>query len=282
MGIPFNIIYIISELLVITLVSYAIYYLISKFITRISDIKQRYNLKKILAIIILFIDFVIIISIFVNNSSIVALSAGLFSAGIAFSLRDPITSFLAWIIILLMRPVKVGDRIKIGTEEGDIIDITMFFITIMEINDWVEGDLYTGRIVEIPNNQIMSKDVINFSKRFEYIWDNITIPILFESNYKKIANDIKKIAEVKTEKYFKGAEKDYEKLKKEYFISGGDIHPTVFVSFNDNYIKINLRYITNLWERKKTQSEISLGILDYLHKNKIEVASSSIIVSNKK
>ncbi|MCL4397367.1 mechanosensitive ion channel family protein [Candidatus Parvarchaeota archaeon] len=282
MGIPFNIIYIISELLVITLVSYAIYYLISKFITRISDIKQRYNLKKILAIIILFIDFVIIISIFVNNSSIVALSAGLFSAGIAFSLRDPITSLLAWIIILLMRPVKVGDRIKIGTEEGDIIDITMFFITIMEINDWVEGDLYTGRIVEIPNNQIMSKDVINFSKRFEYIWDNITIPILFESNYKKIANDIKKIAEVKTEKYFKGAEKDYEKLKKEYFISRGDIHPTVFVSFNDNYIKINLRYITNLWERKKTQSEISLGILDYLHKNKIEVASSSIIVSNKK
>ena len=46
--------------------------------------KQRYNLKKILAIIILFIDFVIIISIFVNNSSIVALSAGLFSAGVAF------------------------------------------------------------------------------------------------------------------------------------------------------------------------------------------------------
>ena len=58
--------------------------------------------------------------------------------------------------------------------------------------------------------------------------------------------------------------------------------PTVFVSFNDNYIKINLRYITNLWERKKTQSEISSAILDYLHKNKIEVASSSIIVSNKK
>ena len=128
----------------------------------------------------------------------------------------------------------------------------------------------------------MSEDVINFSKSFEYIWDNITIPILFESDYKKISKHIEKIAEEKTEKFLKGAEKDYEKLKKEYFISRGDIRPTVFVSFNDNYIKINLRYITNLWERKKTQSEISSAILDYLHKNKIEVASSSIIVSNKK
>ncbi|MGC8533234.1 MAG: mechanosensitive ion channel family protein [Candidatus Parvarchaeum sp.] len=251
-------------------------------ITKISDIKQRYNLKKIVAIVILFIDFVIVISLFVNDSSIVALSAGLFSAGVAFSLRDPITSFLAWIIILFMRPIKVGDRIKIGTEEGDIIDINMFFITIMEINDWVEGDLYTGRIVEIPNNRIMSQDVINFSKGFEYIWDNITIPILFDSDYNKIAKEIRKIADNKTKKFFEGAQRDYEKLKKAYFISRGDIHPTVFISFNDNYIKINLRYITNLWERKKTQSEISSGILDYLKKNKIDVASSSIIVSKKK
>ena len=270
-----------KQSIILILISYSIYYLFSKLISKISDIKQRYNLKKLLAGILIFIDFVIILSMLVNNSSIVALSAGLFSAGIAFSLRDPLTSLLAWVIILFMKPIKVGDRIKIGTEEGDIIDINMFFITLMEINDWVEGDLYTGRIVEIPNNQIMRSDVINFSKSFDYIWDNITIPILFNSDYKKIAKEIKNIANTKTKVFFEGAMKDYEKLKRVYFISRGDIHPTVFISFNDNYIKLNLRYITSLWERKKTQSEISTSILDYLHKNKIDVASSSIIVSEK-
>jgi small-conductance mechanosensitive channel len=210
--------------------------LFSKLIAKISDIKQRYNLKKLLTGILIFIDFVIIVSMVVNNSSIVALSAGLFSAGIAFSLRDPLTSLLAWIIILFMKPIKVGDRIKIGTEEGDIIDINMFFITLMEINDWVEGDLYTGRIVEIPNNQIMRSDVINFSKSFDYIWDNITIPILFNSDYKNIAKEIKNIANAKTKVFFEGAMKDYEKLKRTYYISRGDINPTVFISFNDNYI----------------------------------------------
>ena len=234
--IPLHILYIIFEIIILILISYGIYYLFSKLIAKISDIKQRYNLKKLLTGILIFIDFVIIVSMVVNNSSIVALSAGLFSAGIAFSLRDPLTSLLAWIIILFMKPIKVGDRIKIGTEEGDIIDINMFFITLMEINDWVEGDLYTGRIVEIPNNQIMRSDVINFSKSFDYIWDNITIPILFNSDYKNIAKEIKNIANAKTKVFFEGAMKDYEKLKRTYYISRGDINPTVFISFNDNYI----------------------------------------------
>ncbi len=225
-----------KQSIILILISYSIYYLFSKLISKISDIKQRYNLKKLLAGILIFIDFVIILSMLVNNSSIVALSAGLFSAGIAFSLRDPLTSLLAWVIILFMKPIKVGDRIKIGTEEGDIIDINMFFITLMEINDWVEGDLYTGRIVEIPNNQIMRSDVINFSKSFDYIWDNITIPILFNSDYKNIAKEIKNIANAKTKVFFEGAMKDYEKLKRTYYISRGDINPTVFISFNDNYI----------------------------------------------
>ncbi len=138
----------IVDLVVIILVSLIIYLLLAHLTERIGKIKTRYSLRKLIGLVTTLVDFVVIISIFVKNTSIVLVSAGLFSAGIAFSLRDPITSLIAWLVILFLRPFGIGDRIKIIEEEGDVVDINAFFITIMEINQWTSGDIYTGRLVE--------------------------------------------------------------------------------------------------------------------------------------
>lgn len=92
---------------------------------------------------------------------------------------------------------------------------------------------------------------------------------------------LKNIAKRATEKYFAKATEEYESLKKRYYIERGVFEPRVFVSFNDNYAVLSLRYITDLWERKQTETTISAEILREFKARGIEIASSSIIVTKK-
>ena len=277
----FQYFYAILDTAFVVIISSIIYLIFAKFIEKISKIKTRYTMKKFIALVIILIDFIIVVSIFVKNTNIVIVSAGLFSAGIAFSLRDPITSLIAWFVIIFLRPFSIGERIKIGNEEGDVVDINAFFFTLMEINQWTSADLYTGRLVEVPNNQIMTAQIVNFSKGFNYLWDNIDVPVFYNSDIDQISSMLKEIAKSVTEKYFEKATKEYTRLKKKYFIERGIFEPRIFVSFNDNYALLSLRYITDLWERKTTETEISTEILRKFKLKGIQIASSSLIVSNK-
>ena len=277
----FQYFYAILDTALVIIISLIIYLIFVRLIEGISKIKTRYTMKKFIALVIILIDFIIVVSIFVRNTSIVIVSAGLFSAGIAFSLRDPITSLIAWFVIVFLRPFSIGERIKVGEEEGDVVDINAFFFTLMEINQWTSADLYTGRLVEVPNNQIMTAQIVNFSKGFNYLWDNIDVPVFYNADIDEISSMLREIARSVTEKYFEKATKEYTRLKKKYFIERGVFEPRIFVSFNDNYTLLSLRYITDLWERKTTETAISTEILRKFKLKGIEIASSSLIVSNK-
>jgi small-conductance mechanosensitive channel len=74
---------------------------------------------------------------------------GIVSAGLAIAMKDPLVNVAGWLFILWRHPFKVGDRIQIGVHAGDVIEISIFQFTIMEIGNWVHADQRTGRIVHI-------------------------------------------------------------------------------------------------------------------------------------
>jgi small-conductance mechanosensitive channel len=48
----------------------------------------------------------------------------------------------------------MGDRVQLGGIKGDVMDIGVK-TTIMETGQWVDGDLYNGRIVLIANSYVL-------------------------------------------------------------------------------------------------------------------------------
>lgn len=213
----------ILRIAVTVIISLLVYKLISRLVRGLK-VRERFTIRKITALILGLIDFIVIVSIFVKDASYVALGAGLFSAGIAFSLRDPITSVIAWLVIIFLRPLKIGDRIKIGDDEGDVINISSFFITLMEIKQWTEGDLYTGRVIEVPNNLLMTESLVNFSMGFNFIWDNITIPLFFDVDLSEVTKLVVDCADKETGKYFERANVEYEKFKEKHLVERGLIN----------------------------------------------------------
>ncbi len=54
----------------------------------------------------------------------------------------------------------------------------------MECGQWVNADLYNGRIVRIANSFVFKEPVFNYSGDFPFLWDEIMVPIKYGSDYR--------------------------------------------------------------------------------------------------
>jgi potassium-dependent mechanosensitive channel len=84
----------------------------------------------------------------------VALLAGALSVGIGFGLQAITQNFISGLILLAERPVKIGDTIRVGTDEGDVKRINVRSTEIQI------GDRST---LIIPNSELITKSVRNMT-----------------------------------------------------------------------------------------------------------------------
>ena len=123
---------------------------------------------------------------------------GLLSAGIAIALSDVLKNVAGWVLIVFRRPFKVGDRIEVGADAGDVIDIGVFRFTLMEIRNWVDADQTTGRILHIPNATVFSEPLANYNEGFPYIWVEIPVTVTFESDWQYAQDMVARIIQLHT------------------------------------------------------------------------------------
>jgi small-conductance mechanosensitive channel len=64
--------------------------------------------------------------------------------------------------------LQYGDRVQLGGIKGDVMDIGVLRTTIMETGQWVDGDLYNGRIV-LANSYVFKEPVFNYSGDFPFM-----------------------------------------------------------------------------------------------------------------
>jgi small-conductance mechanosensitive channel len=256
-----------------------IYYVLSLLTSRIEEPKLRFTFAKVALVIAVAVVLISLLVVWIQQLTFLAISLGLVAAGVSFSLQQPISSLVGWLVLAFERPFSVGDRIEINKVAGDVIDYGFFFVKVMEIRQWTDADLYTGRILLVPTNWILSNTIYNYSKDFGYLWDRLWVGLLYGADYTKVANDVKEMARQYTQKMVEQAVQVYSKVERKYFLKDTSFEPQVFVSFNSNWVEIDLRYITEIKIRTKTHSDLSALILQYLSQNGISVASSSMNVN---
>lgn len=90
----------------------------------------------------------------VQTASIVAIigAAGL---AVGLALQGSLSNFAAGVLLILFRPFKVGELVTINSLQGTVDAIQIFSTTILTP---------TGEFVTIPNNQVLSANIINFAR----------------------------------------------------------------------------------------------------------------------
>ncbi len=246
----------------IVLLCVLIRFLLRRVVWRHSqDVRIRYRWLKTSTYAITFVGFLLVGRIWFQGIQSLATYLGIVSAGLAIALQDIVSNFAGWIFILWRRPFSIGDRVQVGEHTGDVIDIRIFQFTLLEVGNWVDADQSTGRVIHVPNRDVLSKVTANFATGFQYIWDELPVLITFESNWEKAKAILKKIVKRHGEKLTKGAEQQIREASRRYMIFYNVLTPAVYTDVRDSGVLLTLRYLSAPRGRRSVKEEIWEEIL---------------------
>jgi small-conductance mechanosensitive channel len=107
----------------------------------------------------------------------IALIAGALSVGIGFGLQTIVSNFVAGIILLIERPIKVGDWVLVGGNEGLVNRITVRS---------TELQTFQRASVIIPNSDFISTSVINWTHKDHYGRIEVAVGVAYGSDVEKV------------------------------------------------------------------------------------------------
>lgn len=172
--------------------------------------------------------------------------AGALGVGIGFGLQNIANNFISGLIILFERPVKVGDRIDVGSITGDVTKISSRATTI-NTNDNIS--------IIIPNADVINKQVVNWSHNDRNVRFGIPVGVA----YKEDPAVIKKIL-MEVAKEHSGV------LKK-------PAPEVLFIQYGDSSLDFDLKVWTNRYTDRPIvlKSELYYRIFEKFKEHNIEI-----------
>lgn len=238
-------------------------------INRIKHPVSRYNVRRIIKLIVgLVLFFVAITSLFANWYTAVV-SLGLISLILGFALQTPITSFIGWIYILVKTPYRVGDRIKIGSATGDVIEVDYLDTTLWEFGgDYLSTDHPSGRLIKIPNSHVLNSPVYNYSwPLFPYIWNEIKFQIAYQADLNFIATTMQSVAEKELGIDMMQRVNIFRELLAQTPVDHLDVRerPTVMFRVSENsWLEVIIRYLVPPKEAGRIKTRLLKQMLEAL------------------
>ncbi len=248
---------------------------------RVESTSARYRTRKLVTLVGYLIAFLFAASVFSDKLGGFTVAFGVAGAGVAFALQEVIASVAGWLAVSFGSFYKPGDRVMLGGIKGDVIDISVLRTTLFEIGDWVNGDLYNGRVVRVANSFVFKEPVFNYSGDFPFVWDEIAVPIRHGSERaltQKIMEDA--AAEVDAD-YVAGAKETWKKMVRTYLIEDAQIEPVVTMTLDQNWMTYTVRYVVNYKKRRGTKHALYERILQAIEASdgRVAVGASTLDIT---
>ncbi len=247
----------------------------------IQDTNTRYRARKIMTFVGYFLGAFFLATIFADRLGGLNIALGVAGAGIAFALQEVIVSIAGWFVIVFSHFFKTGDRIKLGGVKGDVIDVGILRTTVMEMGEWVDGDLYNGRVVRVANSFVFKEPVYNYSGEFPFLWDEITIPIRHGSDPALTRQLLQTVVERHVREYAEYAKQSWVELVRKFRIEDASVAPLITMTLDANWMTFTIRYVVDYRLRRSTKDKLFTDILDEIGKSdgRVNIASTSMDVT---
>jgi len=195
----------------------------------------------------------VILALDVLGMNVMPFIAGAGVAGIAigFAAKDTLSNLIAGVLLIIDRPFEIGDRIEVWSAPsgsatwGDVIDIGLR-ATKIKTTDHI--------IIIIPNNEIMKRDIVNYTSISTKIRVRINVGVAYDADIEKAKNLIKDVA------------------GEAAWISKEPPPKVVVRNFGESSVDLQLRvWIDNARKRMDTISYITDKVKAAFDKNGIEI-----------
>ncbi len=245
---PWSILLFLLSFIVLYLVSLRMKTLVAKRLlarTRL-DVGAREAIGTLIRYLLLVIGTLIIVQSAGVDLTALSVLAGAIGVGIGFGLQNIANNFVSGIIILLERPIKVGDRVEVGEIDGQVLEIGARATTVLT-NDNIA--------VIVPNSQFISQPVVNWTRNDPKVRFRVPVGVAYGSDLRLVEKVLLEVAEANPDVL-------------------EDPPPVVrLIAFGDSAVEFELRVwcTTLVHKRGKLISDLNFAIYEAFLQHGIEI-----------
>jgi small-conductance mechanosensitive channel len=140
---------------------------------------------------------------------------------------------------------------------------------------WVRSRQPTGRIVSVSNARVFDEPIYNYSREFNYIWEEITIPIAYSADRERAEEILLDATGKWTQDIAADATAAMDQFAWRYAIQSQPVEPKVYYRLTDNWLELTVRFIAPVRGVRELKDELSREFLREFDAAGIELASAT-------
>jgi hypothetical protein len=240
----------------------------------VHEARRRYQLLLVQRIV-MWVAMVSIVGLnFATEISSFATFAGLLTAGLAVAMQSVLVSVVGYFFLIGKYGIRVGDRIQIGTVVGEVIDIGLVRMHLMELNS--SGPLGpTGRVVAFANLIVFQASGGLFKQipGVSLAWHESTLDLPLVSDYGALKTQLLAAVGAVLSKYQEELTRQTREIERSTASSnGGDALPQVQMHLSDTRMVALIRYPVHRENAAQIDEEVAQAVLNVIGKTPREPA----------
>jgi small-conductance mechanosensitive channel len=231
----------------------------------VPDARRRYQFLLIRRIVLWCLTAIIIATAFASELGAVTTFAGLLTAGIAVALQNVILSIAGYFFLIGKYGVRVGDRVNIAGVTGDVVDIGLVRLQLMEITGG-PAPLPTGRVVAFSNSVVFQANSGMFKQipGTSFLWHEITLTLDAKGNYRQVEQRMMEAVNKVFAEYRDRMEVQRRNVERSLNSTIGAFTPESRLHLTQTALEVVIRYPVDLENAGEIDNRVTRAILEAL------------------
>ena len=232
----------------------------------IHDARRRRQFLLMRRFVVGFLIGVVLILGFVSEFSSLATFAGFVTAGIAVGLQSVLLSVAAYFFVVGRYGIHVGDRVSVSGVTGDVIDISLIRLYLMELAG-TGIDLYpTGRVVVFSNSVLFQATTPLFKQipGTEYAWHEVVFNLVPGGDHKLAQEKLFQAVTSVHDQYREGFERQRGLVERRIEVQLKTPSPETRLQFGDTGLELLVRYPVEIRNESVTDEQVTRKVLEVI------------------
>jgi len=200
---------------------------------------------------------------FVTELGSLATFAGFITAGLAVALQNVILSVAAYFFLIGRYGIRVGDRVQISGVTGDVIDVGLVRLHLMELG--ADG-LPTGRVVAY-SNAVVFQPTGNFFKQLpgsNFSWHEVTLKLSPDTDYRQAERRLLGVVEQVYAQYHDRIARQHQAMAENLAIPVHEPRPDSQLRLAEGGIEMTIRFPVPLESAGAVDDQVTRALLEAL------------------
>jgi small-conductance mechanosensitive channel len=232
----------------------------------VHEARRRSRLLLLQKIVLWGLVVTIAASTFATELSSLATFAGLITAGLAVAMQSVLVSIVGYFFLIGRYGIRVGDRVQIGTVTGEVIEMGLVRLHLMELSG--EGQMApTGRVVAFANSIIFQASGGLFKQipGVNLAWHEVTFNLPTGADYAALKDEMVQAVTRVIADYHEDIVRQTREIQKAASSHDtGDPQPSVQLRFSAASVDAIVRYPVQLSQAAEIDERVSRELLNVI------------------